>query len=180
MTHPADDVQPPPPKSATGVRRAVYVAAGLFFVALAVVGVFTPLLPTTPFLLLSAFFFARSSARLHAWLLRSHLFGGLIRDWQAHRAVRPRVKVVALTLMPLVVFTSAYFGRLPWYLVVMLICLALVGAVVVLRLKTIRLAPQPVEVRGGHSASTDTTAAVTMIPAASTISTDLTSQTSDR
>src|SRR5216684_390231 len=112
------------PKSVTGIWRVLYVALGLFFVALAVIGVVTPLLPTTPFLLLAAYFFARSSTRLHNWLLRSRLFGGLIRDWQRYRGVRLRVKVVALTMLPIVVFTSAYFGGLPWYLVVMLITLA--------------------------------------------------------
>src|SRR4051794_29896613 len=89
------------PRPVTGIWRLLYVGAGLFFVLLAVVGVVTPLLPTTPFLLLAAYFFARSSARLHNWLLRSRLFGGLIRDWQRHRGVRPRVKVVALTLLPI-------------------------------------------------------------------------------
>src|SRR5262245_25741123 len=130
-----------PPKSATGLRRVVYVVLGLLFLGLATVGVFTPVLPTTPFLLLAAWFFARSSARLHAWLLRSRLFGGMIRDWQKHRGVRPRVKVVALTLLPLVVFTSAYFGNLPWYLVTMLIVLATIGAVVVIRLPLVREPP---------------------------------------
>jgi uncharacterized protein len=131
------------PKSATGLRRLLYVGAGLFFLGLAAVGVVTPVLPTTPFLLLSAWFFARSSARLHSWLLRSRLFGGMIRDWQKHRGVRPRVKVVALVLLPLVVFTSAYFGRLPWYLVTMLIVLATIGAIVVIRLPVVRDEPAP-------------------------------------
>lgn len=66
------------PRPVTGLRRALYVALGLFFVVLGLVGVVTPGLPTTPFLLLAAFFFVRSSPRLHAWLLRSRLFGGLI------------------------------------------------------------------------------------------------------
>jgi uncharacterized membrane protein YbaN (DUF454 family) len=169
------------PKHLTGLRRWVYVALGLFFVNLAVLGVFLPILPTTPFLLLAAFFFARSSARLHRWLLRSRLFGPMIQDWQKHRGVRPRVKVVALSLMPLVVFSSAYFGRLPWYLVVLLITLAGVGAVVVLRLPTVRDVPQP-EDAGRHqpSASADTTTAVTAMPAASNSSTCLTPQTSAR
>lgn len=166
---------------ATGFRRAVFVGLGLGFLGLAVVGVVTPLLPTTPFLLLSAFFFARSSRRLHERLLNSRVFGGLLRDWQRHRGVRPRVKVVALTLMPCVVLSSAYFGRLPWYLVALLVALALTGAAVVLCLKTVRDAPQPAGDRGdSHSASADTTAAVAAMPAASTNNTDLTSQTSAR
>jgi uncharacterized membrane protein YbaN (DUF454 family) len=132
------------PKSATGLRRLLYVGAGLFFLALAAVGVVTPMLPTTPFLLLSGWFFARSSTRLHNWLLRSRLFGGMIRDWQKHRGVRPRVKVVALVLLPLVAFTSIYFGRLPWYLAALLVALAAVGAVVVIRLPVVRDEPAPV------------------------------------
>jgi len=131
-----------PPTTATGLRRILYVLFGLFFVGLGVLGAVLPVLPTTPFLLLASYFFVRTSQRLNNWLLRSRLFGGFIRDWQKHRAVRPKVKVVALTIMPVVVFTSAYFGNLPWYLVVMLIALASIGAYVVLRLPTIR-EPQP-------------------------------------
>ena len=134
------------PRPVTGLRRAVYVAAGLFFVGLAVLGAMLPVLPTTPFLLLASFFFVRSSARLNNWLLRSRLFGPLLRDWQKHRAVRPRVKAVALLVLLAAVLASVYFGRLPWYLVVLLVGLAGIGAAVVLRLPVIRdPLPAPVE-----------------------------------
>jgi len=124
----------------------VYVVAGLFFVGLAVLGAMLPVLPTTPFLLLASFFFVRSSPRLNAWLLRSRVFGGMLRDWQRHRGVRPRVKVVALSVLVVAVVTSAYFGKLPWYLVVMLVGLAGIGATVVIRLPVIRdPLPPPVE-----------------------------------
>jgi uncharacterized membrane protein YbaN (DUF454 family) len=126
------------PPAARGVRRALYVALGLFFVGLAVLGAVLPVLPTTPFLLLASYFFVRSSDRLHHWLLRSRLFGPLLRDWQKHRAVRPRVKAVALALLACAVLASAVFGRLPWHLVVMLLALASVGAAVVLRLPVLR------------------------------------------
>ena len=130
-----------PPPTATGFRRVLYVALGLFFVALGVVGAVLPLLPTTPFLILAGFFFARSSRRLNDWLLRNRLFGPMIRDWQKYRGVRLKVKIVALTMLPIVVFTSAYFGGLPLYLIVMLISLACVGAVVVIRLPLVREGP---------------------------------------
>ncbi|MFO0841017.1 MAG: YbaN family protein [Gemmataceae bacterium] len=126
------------PPAATGFRRALYVALGLFFVGLAVLGALLPVLPTTPFLLLASFFFVRSSERLHHWLLRSRLFGPLLRDWQKHRGVRPRVKLVALLMLCCAVSASAVFGRLPWYLIGMLVVLAGIGAVVVIRLPVIR------------------------------------------
>jgi uncharacterized membrane protein YbaN (DUF454 family) len=136
-----------PPRRVTGLRRALYVVAGLFFVGLAFLGVFLPVLPTTPFLLLASFFFVRSSNRLNNWLLRSRLLGGFLRDWQKHRGVRLRVKVVALLVLVVAVAASAYFGDLPWYLVLMLVGLASIGAIVVLRLPVIRDAgPIPAEV----------------------------------
>lgn len=132
---------PPPtdsPPAVSGPWRVAYVLCGLTFVGLAVLGVLLPLLPTTPFLLLASYFFVRSSPRLHAWLLRSRLFGGFLRDWQRHRGVRPHVKVAALTMMPLAVLGSFTFGNLAWYLVAVLLALAGVGAVVVVRLPVIR------------------------------------------
>jgi uncharacterized membrane protein YbaN (DUF454 family) len=126
------------PPTVKGPWRVLYVSLGLFFVGLAVLGAVLPVLPTTPFLLLASYFFVRSSARLNNWLLRSRLFGGLIRDWQKHRGVRPRVKVVALAVLVAAVFTSAYFGNLPWFLLALLIGLASVGAFVVIRLPVVR------------------------------------------
>ena len=147
------DDGPARPHPVTGPRRALYIAAGLFFVGLAVVGAFLPVLPTTPFLLLASYFFVRSSPRLNAWLLRSRLFGGLLRDWQKHRAVRPRVKVVALVVLTVAVTASAYFGRLPWYLVLLLVALASVGATVVIRLPVLRETLPPSEAATSHAPS---------------------------
>ncbi len=130
-----------PPPTVTGWRRVLYVFLGLFFVFLGAVGVVTPVLPTTPFLLLASYFFVRSSPALNAWLLRSRVFGPLLRDWQQYRAVRPRVKVTAVLLVVVAISSSAYFGNLPWYLVAMLIVLGLIGVTVVLRLPVIRDEP---------------------------------------
>ena len=76
--------------------RALYLSlAGLFFV-LAVLGVFLPVLPTTPFLLLTSWCLVRSSPALHARLRRSPLFGPLLADWERHHGVRLYVKISAL------------------------------------------------------------------------------------
>ncbi len=121
-----------------GVRGAIYVCVGCFFVGLGVLGAFLPVLPTTPFLLLASFFFVRSSPRLNAKLLHSPLFGPFLRDWHRHQGVRPRVKVTAVLVMLAAVAASLIWGNLAWYVVVLLLVLAAVGLTVVLRLPVIR------------------------------------------
>jgi hypothetical protein len=84
-------------------------AAGLVLVGLAAIGVVVPGLPTTPLLLLPAAAFARSSPRLHAWLLANRVFGPLIREWQETRTVPLRAKVTAIGMIVLVGGSSLVF-----------------------------------------------------------------------
>lgn len=81
------------------VRRALWMGFGCLCVALAAAGAVLPLLPTTPFLLLAAYAFARSSKRLHDWLLAHRQFGPLIRNWQRHGAIDRRAKWLAVLVM---------------------------------------------------------------------------------
>lgn len=75
--------------------RHVYLVLGLAFVALGFIGVFLPVLPTTPFLILAAACFARSSPRLEHWLLSHPRFGPLLRAWREHRAIPRKAKLMA-------------------------------------------------------------------------------------
>lgn len=79
--------------------RILFSVLGCLSLALGVVGIFVPLLPTTPFLLLSAALWVRSSPRLYGWLLAHRLFGTYIRNYRENRAVPLRAKVVTLALM---------------------------------------------------------------------------------
>ena len=79
--------------------RGLLVAAGSFFLALGFLGVFLPILPTTPFLLLTAACYARGSKKFYTWLLTNRLFGGYIREWREHRSLPLRSKVVILILL---------------------------------------------------------------------------------
>lgn len=96
-------------------RRTIYFVLGWLFLALGVLGVFLPLLPTTPFLLLTAFFFARSSIRWHKWLLTQPHLGPMILDWQKHGVIRTRAKIMATVLMVPLVSISLFFGDVPLY-----------------------------------------------------------------
>lgn len=84
---------------------------GWLMVALAIAGIFLPLLPTTPFLLLAAGLFARSSPRFEQWLLNHPVFGETLRRWRKNGAISPRAKATSVALMAtsyvLFVFFSA-------------------------------------------------------------------------
>jgi uncharacterized membrane protein YbaN (DUF454 family) len=84
-------------------------AAGFLFVGLGVVGILVPLLPTTPFLLLAAACFARSSERFYRWLLGNRWFGAYVRDYREGRGIPAKVKIFSITLLWVVILTSAAF-----------------------------------------------------------------------
>jgi len=97
------------------VHRTLLLTAGLAALVLAVAGMVLPLLPTTPFLLLAAACFARSSQRMHRWLLGSPAFGPILRDWEERGAVRLRVKIVATVLLVgLIAYPLAVMDFAPW------------------------------------------------------------------
>jgi len=86
--------------------RIAWLTLGLACLALAGAGIALPLLPATPFALLAAFCFARSSPALQAWLLESPAFGKAIRDWRAQRAISRRGKIASVLAMALSLVVS--------------------------------------------------------------------------
>ncbi len=79
--------------------RLVFLLLGLGFVAIGVAGIFLPVLPTTPFMLLAAACFARSSERFYHWLLNHRVFGATVREWQQHHSIPRRTKWFAIATM---------------------------------------------------------------------------------
>jgi len=106
--------------------RFLYASLGLICVALAVIGVVLPLLPTVPFLLLAAFFFANSSERLHSWILEHALFGPMINDWNTNRAIRPGAKKAATLSIAAVFLFSLILGAPGHILIIQAIVLSCV------------------------------------------------------
>lgn len=113
--------------------RAVWFAVGLGAVVLAVLGVALPILPTTPFVLLAAFAFARSSDRWHAWLRTHRVFGPIIENWRAHGAISRRAKIVGVTSMVGVFGLSLALNVAPMVLAVQAVALAGAAAFVLSR-----------------------------------------------
>ncbi len=94
------------PSNRPRLRHLPWLALGWTCVALGFAGVVLPILPTTPFLILAAFAFSKSSPRLRQWLVDHQIFGGPIRDWEDKGAIRPRYKAMACTAMALVLLVS--------------------------------------------------------------------------
>jgi uncharacterized membrane protein YbaN (DUF454 family) len=80
-------------------QRVLWLGGGALALLTGLVGIFLPLLPTTPFVLLAAFCFSRGSARWEAWMLSHPRFGPIVRDWREHRAVPLRAKQFATIMM---------------------------------------------------------------------------------
>lgn len=93
---------------ASPLMRGLLQLMGILSLLLGLIGIFLPLLPTTPFILLAAACFARSSPRFHAWLRRQSVAGKVIAEWEEHRSMPPGIKPWAYVLM------AASFGVSLW------------------------------------------------------------------
>jgi hypothetical protein len=80
-------------------QRVLWLLGGGVSLLTGLVGIFLPLLPTTPFVLLAAFCFSRGSARWESWLLRHQRFGPMVRGWRSHRVIPLRAKQLATLMM---------------------------------------------------------------------------------
>lgn len=96
-------------KSLSSLKNMILIAIGSLAVGLGVAGIFLPLLPTTPFLLLAAVCYANSSERFYHWLMHHRWFGSYIRNYREGRGIPLVSKVVALALLWLTIGASAIF-----------------------------------------------------------------------
>lgn len=119
------------------LKKWLLIFAGLVSVGLGLIGIVVPLLPTTPFLLLSAVCFARSSERLYQWLINHRWFGSYIRNYRDHRAVSRQVKISTLILLWATITYAVIRVADLWTVRLLLLLVALGVTVHILKLKTL-------------------------------------------
>ncbi len=115
------------------VLRYLWLAAGFLSFGAGIAGVVLPLVPTTPFLILSAYCFARSSDRLHDWLVNHPRFGPPIRDWRDHRAISARGKRLSIVAMAAVLAISFAVGVKSWIIAIQVGVLIVMGLFILTR-----------------------------------------------
>ena len=106
------------------MQRILLLTLGWLAIVLGTLGIVLPLLPTTPFMLLAAWCFARSSPRFHHWLLWKSPFGRYLRHWQQHRAMPPGATVRAVCLIVATFSLSLFLVHQFWVRIMLLIMLA--------------------------------------------------------
>jgi len=118
--------------------RVLLVIAGTFFVGLGIVGIFVPVLPTTPFLLLAAACYARGSQRFYGWLLNNKWFGSYIRNYLEKKGIPLRVKVVTVTLLWITIGSSVAFVVETFVLKLILVIIAIGVSIHILSIRTLK------------------------------------------
>jgi hypothetical protein len=90
-------------------KKGLFIVAGTVSLGLGFVGILLPVLPTTPFLLLSAACYYKGSERLHRWMLDNRLFGDYLRNYKEGKGIQPRTKIFTLILLWSVISFYALF-----------------------------------------------------------------------
>lgn len=117
--------------------KKILLTLGIISLGLGVLGVFLPLLPTTPFVLLSAYLFAKSSEKFHQRLMNHRIFGQLIRDYNEDKSIPLHAKIFAIaTMWPSMLFAIFYIATDKLWLQILLATIATGVTIHILRYKT--------------------------------------------
>jgi uncharacterized membrane protein YbaN (DUF454 family) len=125
-------------KTSNRLIRWVLIIAGTFFIGLGVLGIFLPLLPTTPFLLLAAACYARSSKRFYNWLLNNKWFGNYVKNYQEKKGVPLKVKILSVSLLWITIIFSAVFIVHILFVRIILILIAIGVTIHILSIRTLK------------------------------------------
>jgi len=117
--------------------RVALIVAGTISTALGILGIFVPILPTTPFLLLAAACYSRSSQRFYDWLLNNKYFGNYIRNYRERKAIPLKVKVLTLAVLWATIGCSVTFAVEILFVRVLLIMIAIGVSIHIFSLRTL-------------------------------------------
>lgn len=107
------------------IKKIIFNILGFFFVGLGIIGIFIPLLPTTIFLIISAYFFAKSSPKYYNWLITNKYFGKFIKDYREGKGVPLKAKTISITILWVTILYSVIYIVNALWLQILLIFIAI-------------------------------------------------------
>ena len=118
--------------------KIIFTIFGTISLILGIIGIFLPILPTTPFLLLTAALYFRSSPRLYDWLLKHPTLGPYIKNFREHKAIPLRVKIISVSLVWITLLYCALFVADAWWFKLFFVALAIAISIHILHYKTLK------------------------------------------
>ena len=118
------------------LKKGLLIFAGTVSTAIGIIGIFVPILPTTPFLLLAAACYLRSSRRLYNWLLNNRLFGAYVRNYLDGRGMPRKIKIATILLLWITIACSIIFAVQALVIRVILLVVAVGVTVHIMLIKT--------------------------------------------
>lgn len=109
----------------TTTKRRLLIGAGTLCTVLGIIGIFVPILPTTPFLLLAAACYTRSSERFYQWLINNRIFGAYVRNYIEGRGMPIKIKIFTILLLWLTIGLTITFGLQNIIVRIILVCIAI-------------------------------------------------------
>ena len=116
--------------------RYLLISTGTIFLGFGIIGIFLPILPTTPFLLLAAACYARSSKRFYDWLMNNKWFGTYIKNYREGRGVPLKFKIFTISLLWITILVSVFFVINNYWVKIILILIAIGVTIHILTIKT--------------------------------------------
>ena len=131
------DLESPRNKPRKKIVKGFYFLGGTISLSLGIIGIVLPILPTTPFLLLAAACYARSSQRVYNWLLNNRILGAYIRNYIEGRGMPIKVKIFTISLLWITILISAFFFiQIFWVrIVLIIIAIAVTTHIILIRPK---------------------------------------------
>lgn len=126
-------------KDKNNLKKILYILFGCICVGLGFIGVFVPMLPTTPFLLLAAFLFLRSSNKLYYWLMHHKIFGKYLQNYLEKKAIPLKVKIFTIALLWITILYSTIFATSLLLVRIILITIAILVTLHIISLKTLKV-----------------------------------------
>ncbi|MBU4293630.1 MAG: YbaN family protein [Actinobacteria bacterium] len=117
-------------------KKILLIVAGTFFIGIGIIGIFIPILPTTPFILIAASLYARSSQKLYKWIINNKVFGRYIKNYREGKGIPLIIKISAIALLWITIGCSALFAVEILFIRIIMVLIALGVTVHIACIKT--------------------------------------------